>query len=71
MKIEVFVFQVIRSRSSFVPYGSVEVLPLSSVQKLSYDRLGKRFMLLCRCWNVFWFCFWNGKNCAKYIISSS
>jgi hypothetical protein len=33
--------------------------------------LGKRFMLLCRCWNVFWFCFWNGKNCAKYIISSS
>jgi hypothetical protein len=69
VKIEGFVFQFIKSRTSFVPYAWVEVLALSSVQKLNDARLRKRFIsALCRCWLVLWFCFSNGKNCVEYII---
>jgi hypothetical protein len=69
VKIEGFVFQFIKSRTSFVPYAWVEVLALSSVQKLNDARLRKRFIsTLCRCWLVLWFCFSNGKNCVEYII---
>jgi hypothetical protein len=53
-----------------VPYGWVEVLGLLSVQKLSDARVRKRFILLCRCWLVLWFCFSKGKNCIEYIINS-